>query len=309
MKFIQDIFVSYFDYRPFKSSFLNKVCGNATKIGAWIGQYFLPVWFRLYPCWKCSSSSQKANVVVCLTSFPRRIGVVWLVVECLMRQKVQASHIVLYLSKVQFTEETIPERLLEYQRRGILTIRLVDDDIRSHKKYWYALKDFPGMPIITVDDDIIYTSDLVSGLLDGAKRHPHSVIARYTSVICYGKDGCVLPCSQWKGRTHKGDSGKHIFFGSGGGTYFPVGSLADANQPFEVIRKVCPLADDIWLNAYIRHNGYDVLSVHRRAGVPEWHIHHNQKLCYVNGELKRNDVQLLDVIKFFSEKYNNNPFT
>ena len=42
----------------------------------------------------------------------------------------------------------------------------------------------------------------------------------------------------------------------------------------------------------------DKRQVHRNAGVPEWHIEHNQKLCYVNGELKRNDVQLFDVIRY-----------
>lgn len=125
-------FISYYDYRPFKNTLLNKVCGNATKIGACVGQYILPLWFKAFPCWKISNS-QKENVVVCLTSFPRRIGVVWLVIECLMRQSIHASCIVLYLSKKQFTENTIPKRLQEYQRRGILKIRLVDEDIRSHK--------------------------------------------------------------------------------------------------------------------------------------------------------------------------------
>ena len=91
--------------------------------------------------------------------------------------------------------------------------------------------------------------------------------------------------------------------------YSLAGCLNEANQPYEIIKTVCPLADDIWLNAYIRYNGFDVVCVHRNAGVPEWHIEHNQKLCYVNGELKRNDVQLFDVIRYFEEKYSSNPFS
>lgn len=306
--FIQDLFISYYDYRPFKNSLLNKVCGNATKIGACVGQYILPLWFKAFPCWKISNS-QKENVVVCLTSFPRRIGVVWLVIECLMRQSIHASCIVLYLSKKQFTENTLPKRLQEYQRRGILKIRLVDEDIRSHKKYWYAISEYPGMSIITVDDDIIYSSDTIKDLVEGSKKNPGSVISRYSSKICYDLNGDVLPYSEWKGYLHVGDKGKNIFFGSGGGTLFPAGCLNEANQPYEIIKTVCPLADDIWLNAYIRYNGFDVVCVHRNAGVPEWHIEHNQKLCYVNGELKCNDVQLFDVIRYFEEKYSSNPFS
>lgn len=96
--FIQDLFISYYDYRPFNNSLLNKVCGNATKIGACVGRYILPLWFKAFPCWKIFSS-QEESIVVCLTSFPRRIGVVWLVIECLGRQSIHASCIVLYLSK------------------------------------------------------------------------------------------------------------------------------------------------------------------------------------------------------------------
>ena len=184
--FIQDIFVSYYDYRPFKNTLLNKACGNLSKIGAYVGRVVLPIWFKIYPCWKHSANDGDIeNVVVCMTSFPRRIGVVWLVVECLKRQSVQASCIVLYISKKQFTEKTIPRRLLEYQRRGILKIRLVEDDIRSHKKYWYAVKEFPNVPIITVDDDIIYSSDTIKSLVDGSQKNSNSIISRYSNMICY----------------------------------------------------------------------------------------------------------------------------
>lgn len=43
-----------------------------------------------------------------------------------------------------------------------------------------------------------------------------------------------------------------FIFGSGGGTYFPPGSLSGSDIPFEVIDKICPSADDIWLNAITR---------------------------------------------------------
>lgn len=46
----------------------------------------------------------------------------------------------------------------------------MDEDIRSHKKYWYAISEYPGMSIITVDDDIIYSSDTIKDLVEGSKN-------------------------------------------------------------------------------------------------------------------------------------------
>lgn len=75
--------------------------GNFSKIGAVIASVFLPTWFRLFPSVK-SISKRQDGLVICMTSFPARIDYVWLVVECLLRQTIQAEDIVLYLSKKQF---------------------------------------------------------------------------------------------------------------------------------------------------------------------------------------------------------------
>lgn len=82
------------------------------------------------------------NLIVSLTSFPARIEYVWMVVETIKRQTVLPEKIILWLSVDQFPSmESVPKTLLNEQNE-MFEIRMVNDDIRSYKKYYYAMKYF-----------------------------------------------------------------------------------------------------------------------------------------------------------------------
>lgn len=310
--YIQDLFLKFYDYRPFQNASLNKILGNSSKFLGVMANLMLPIWFKLFPSqniyYKNRSVAKQKKLIVCLTSFPARINKIWLVVECLLRQSCPPTKIILYLSKEQFPSlDKLPAQLLKY-RESCLEIKLVEGDLRSHKKYWYALTDYSNSPIITVDDDIIYSSDTLNLLCTAADRNPHSVIGLYCSKMKWDDEGNILPYSQWSSAAEVGVSRNDIFFGSGGGTYFPAGSLNGANQPWELIQSVCPLADDIWLNAFIRKNGYKVYYAKKMVSVPEWSISNNVKLCTINDGEKKNDIQLIKVQEFMMQRFHTNPF-
>lgn len=310
---IQDFLVRYYDWRPTSSVLLNKVTGNASKVLSQVANLILPLWFRLFPAVETYrrrlQQGEGAPVVVCLTSFPQRIASVWLVVECLLRQSLPPERIVLYLAQSQFPmPESLPLRLREYQQKGVLTIEFVEPDIRSHKKYWFALQQFPGKPLITVDDDIIYDSHLVAGLVRCAARYPQTIPACFCHPM-RREQGRLLPYSSWGIRKVKPfQPHKDYFFGSGGGTLFPPGSLDGACVPVETLRAVCPTADDIFLNAVVRSNGYSVCSIKDKLGVPEWRIPGNVSLQAQNNGQGQNDVQLQQVVRYFQETRHQNPF-
>ena len=48
----------------------------------------------------------------------------------------------------------IPDNLLGYYNKKQLEIIFVEEDLRSHKKYYYAFKEYQNDIIITIDDDI-----------------------------------------------------------------------------------------------------------------------------------------------------------
>ena len=64
------------------------------------------------------------------------------------------DEIILWLAEEQFNGiDSLPKALLEQQKRG-LTIRFCDD-LRSHKKYYYTMQEYPRDIVILVDDDIV----------------------------------------------------------------------------------------------------------------------------------------------------------
>lgn len=123
------------------------------------------------------SSLYDNDLIVSLTSFPGRINDVWKVIESLKRQTVKPGRIILWLSIQQFPSKSqIPQSLTKLEDE-LFSIRLVDEDFRSHKKYFYSIREFPDKTIITCDDDVYYDEDMIRRLVDTAKRYPNCIIS------------------------------------------------------------------------------------------------------------------------------------
>ena len=57
------------------------------------------------------------------------------------------------------------------------------EDILGHKKYFYTIQKYKDLPIITVDDDSIYSKDLVQLLYDNYKKYPHCISGMKTHKV------------------------------------------------------------------------------------------------------------------------------
>lgn len=308
MNILRNLLDKYYDFRPFKSNIFNKVVGNGSKVLNFLANIILPIEFKMTK--PKMDIPVATGTIICMTSFPKRIHKVWIVIECMIRQTLRAEKILLYLSKDQFpVKEILPKKLLKYEKYGFLTIILKEGNIKSYKKFWYALTDYPNKQILTVDDDALYSPKLVENVINASKKNPKCVIGSFCSWIGRDNSGAIIPYSQWVQRDMKiGDKSKDIFFGSGGGTLFPAGSLRGANRPISEIMEVCPLADDIWLNAWIRINGYEVFNCARKTGMPSIINFKNETLTSINDGEKYNDKQLFSVISYFEKKFGKNPF-
>lgn len=190
------------------------------------------------------------NVIVSLTSFPGRIGVVWQVIETLKRQSLRPKMILLWLSKKQFpNEEDVPSKLRSLQDE-VFMIRMVDEDIRSHKKYFYAMQEFPDKTIITFDDDIYYHPDMVKRLVQTSKKYNRCIIANVTNQLQY--DGERLkPYKEWGRCFTKYSSLNRVQIGVGGVLY-PPNALHKMVFRQDLFTELAPLADDLWLNSMAR---------------------------------------------------------
>ena len=263
----------------------------------------LPIAFRLCPQKQVLPDKTKPQFIVSLTSFPARIEKVWLVVECLFRQTELPDKIILWLSKEQFASiDHVPARLRAYQAKG-LDIRLVDQDFRSHKKYLYSLQQYPEAILITMDDDLFYRSTLIAELMAGHKAHPKAVIAHYTHAIRY-ENGHIQPYNEWKNNATEGD---RLFFGSGGGTLFPPHALHAQVTDIKTAMRVCPQADDVWLNAMTRLNKTEIIHT-RLHSVLLPVLNRKQPMLSRTNLAGGNDTQIQQVTEYCMNTFKMNPF-
>lgn len=256
----------------------------------------------------CGNIDLDKKIIVTLTSFPLRINRVWLVIESLLRQKDQPDEIIIWLSKDQFAGfECLPNNLKKQSKRG-LKIKFVDGDIRSHKKYYYTIKEFPEDLIITVDDDILYRNDFIRSMLEYHKENPRDIISFYSKVILR-QENKLITYNKWpKSKVNK-RSISEIFFGSGGGTLFPPHSLYKDVLNKELFLDLTPLADDVWLNAMSRLNRTYIYSVSNKFHIPLPVINKNNKTLAENNVYENlNDIQINKVRDYYLKNLNVDPF-
>jgi hypothetical protein len=244
-------------------------------------------------------SAKNGRTIVSLTSFPNRIKEVWLVIETILRQTIKPDQIVLWLSKEQFpSPDKLPSQLLEQQKRG-LKIVLKDGDLRSHKKYFYTLQEFPNDRMITLDDDIFYPTKMIEELFKWHEVYPDAVIARYGTKILK-MDNLISRYRLWDEKFNNDSPSFEFFFGSGGGTLFPPKILAKETINKDVFMNLCPTADDVWLNTMCRINNKKVfLTRNELCSILPIIRKKDVSLAAVNYQGNQNDIQLKNVRKYY----------
>lgn len=246
------------------------------------------------------TTQHTTDIIVSFTSFPARIDNVWQVVECMMRQTYMPHKILLWLSKDQFpTSDSIPA-LLRQRESDIFQIRMVDGDIRSHKKYYYVSKEDPDSLIFLIDDDIYYDTQILERTVKAHEEHPEAIICNYGHHITYNADGSTMPYNRWIHETHS-SSDSDLFFGSGGGTLFRPSDLPPDLTDINSALSCCPIADDIWLNAMVRLAGRPIIMQRNGITLPIFNAN-NVELYTQNLDQSKNDQQISAVHTHFNKR-------
>jgi len=276
-----------------------------------IANLILPAYLRLSEKPRINISSgtveKKPLLIASLTTFPARIDKVWIVIESIMRQTHKPDRVMLWLSREQFPDGCIlPESLRDLEKRG-LEVVFCDGDMRSHKKYYYVLKNFPEAYLFTFDDDIIYRSTLISELMDLHNEFPGAICCDRTLKI-NKTDGDILPYKTWGEIKTGTEPSRELFHTSGAGTLYFPGALHPAVLDSEVFLKYCMYADDIWLNCMAQLNQTPIVKVKRYI---TWLPVINKikiSLMKINVDEGQNDVQLNNVREYFKKEMGKDPF-
>lgn len=258
------------------------------KFVRWLANTLLPSYLsKRYT----ESSNRLEDVVISFTSFPARIKEVWMVVESLKHQSVLPEKIILWLSKEQFPNEEDVSQTLRDCEDDLFEIRMVDEDIRSHKKFYYVMQEFPDKTFVTCDDDIFYDCNMLKRLVETSKRFPGCIVANHTKSLTYSHTGELNPYKLWDHRFKPYSSLNNVQIGVGGVLY-PPGCLHDLVLRKDLFWKLTPMADDIWLNAMSRLKGTPVVQTGREI-MPLPIKSDAPKLSSVNaGKQNMNDKQI-----------------
>jgi len=224
------------------------------KFYRWYGYYFelflnrkIALWLEKHPAKRgLNTKKRDENYTVSLTSFPARIEYVHIAIETLMRQTFKPDHIILWLAESQFPDKKLPNSLLDQKGRG-LTIRWCDD-LKSHKKYFYAFQEFSEDNVILADDDAFYPRDMLAKLIRLHKKYPKDIVGTVAGII--SPQISSMP-SIWKAQ----EIGKRYISTWDAQPFSGQGTLYPANwYPQELFNKEKALsmagtADDLWLKA------------------------------------------------------------
>lgn len=187
-------------------------------------------------------------IIVSLTSYPARFPTLHISLKSILNQTMKPSKVILWLDK-DISRESIPQKILRLKKKG-LEIRIEYESLKPHKKYIYAMKEFRDACIVTVDDDVIYTRDMLASLYTSFKKHPNCISARRVHKIQYDMNNHAVDYKSWDYDCKKDPGPSKQLFATGvGGVLYPphIFDMNTENFNFQNIKDNALSFDDIWL--------------------------------------------------------------
>jgi hypothetical protein len=179
------------------------------------------------------------ELVVSLTSYPKRFGTLHLTLRSLMSQDMKPDRLILWIAGADVAQ--VPERVMRLRDYG-LEIRECDD-LRSYKKLIPTLLLYPNAFILTADDDVFYPHVWLRRFVE-AYRGPHEVLCQRARRVLITEAG-PLPYSEWR-VVQGADAGEDIMPTGVAGVLYPPGSLPQETTNAAEFMRLCPTADDLW---------------------------------------------------------------
>lgn len=245
------------------------------------------------------------QIIISLTSYPARINNLIQTIESLFRQKRQADEIVLWLSILEFPNKynDLPKDLLCLIGKNGFHIEWVTENIKSHKKYYYALQNSRNI-VITADDDMYYSDTMVSTLMDSYSKHPNAISARRVRLITK-EDGKLSLYHKWEGEVveYIGVERMDLCAIGVSGVLYPPGCSKEKWFDIPAIIRYAHNQDDLWLKfneivdqipvVYTGMDGMDcVIEGSQSCG-----------LCVQNVDLGDNDISVNMMSEHLNKEY------
>lgn len=207
--------------------------------------------------------------IVSFTSYGPRIEMACKMIYSLMLQTYKDFQIVmtLYKDDVQYIGPKM-QLLIDV---GLVELIIADENLKSHLKYFYAMKRYWDRPIITVDDDRRYAPDTIEHLVSAheqlANRNEKIVICNWGMKINKKNDRLMYPMTQWP-QLRFGEISKLGVAEGFAGVLYPPKCFNDLDSELPLIRS-CLRDDDLVLKIIGIKNRITVYRTHCFIGNPQ----------------------------------------
>lgn len=241
------------------------------------------------------------RLIVSLTSYGDRLGTLSICLKSLLNQTRKADKILVYLTD-DIKERHLPKSLRELRGKGV-EYRFIPLDLKPHKKYYYAMQEFPDDIIVTVDDDVIYYKEMLSELYKTYLKFPKCIVTGRAHEITFNDDGSIKAYDDWNWCSQKCEQPSMKLLATGAGSVLYPPHLLDKKLLFNLdYIKHYITVDDLWLKLVeVLSNVPTVvcsLKIEKmREGIPDIQA---QGLFNKNVGKNENDLYLKDLDREFS---------
>lgn len=253
-----------------------------------------------------SKDHLECDFIVSLTSFPARIPSLHLVIESLVNQSCKPKKIILNLGKDEIKERKwLPQKLLEFEKQG-LEINFVESTKHQYDKFLHIWQEYKNMPIVIVDDDVLYPQKSLEYLWRKHQEYPNCVVANRAHLMSIEGD-FLTPYSDWKKEVCIQEPSHNIFPTGAGGVLYPKNFFdAELVCNEDLIMKYAPYADDVWLKMCSYARGIKSVCS-EMVSMESWYFRYTPTmkegaLHKANVDKSLNDIQLKNLRKLISKE-------
>lgn len=187
--------------------------------------------------------------IVSLTTIPKRISNLWMVIYCIFRQTVLPAKIVVTLIEEEFPKgkDSLPSILRYFENYGLEFI-FEKENLRPHNKYFYCRQKYSDRDIITIDDDLLYYPHTIEKLIALHQKFPDCICTNRGTKIVINEKG--FPSSNmWPLVLNNAGPSLDIIALGYSAVLYPASFQSPLLYNMSLIKDLSLKTDDLWLRA------------------------------------------------------------
>ena len=200
---------------------------------------------------------RQKKIIISFTSYFQRFSFLTNMIESITNQNFLSIKILLFLYENDFNKYNL-------KLDGVEVIK-VKENLKSHKKYYYAMKNYKNYAIITIDDDIYYSSDTILSLYESYINHPNIISGRRTHLIKYKTNRQIDGYFKWVFQQENIlNPSYNLFITTGAGAIYPPDILNIEESYINLIKETIT-TDDITLKYFEINKGIESIWVPNKS--------------------------------------------